>query len=48
MCIYRQNIKFYILSSMLAVREREIDKRYNVFFNKDDKLPLEKEIVFID
>ena len=48
MCIYRQNIKFYILSSMIAVREREIDKRYNVFFNKEDKQPQEKELVYKD
>lgn len=44
---YKQNTKFYILSSMIIVGETKIDKKYKIFFRKYDRLPSGDKIKFI-
>lgn len=47
MVTYMQNIRFYILSSMITVGETKINKKYKVFFWWNDKLPSGDKIEFI-
>lgn len=43
---YKQNVKFYILSSMIIVGETKISIKYKMFFRKSDKFPSGKKVEF--
>lgn len=43
---YKRNIKYYILASAISLGTTKIDKKYRVFFNRNDKLPSGEKIIF--
>lgn len=48
MLIYKRNMKLYILASMAATGITKINKKYIIFFNRNEKLPSGEEIKFED